>query len=166
MFNLIRTKWIIGLIPLSIVALNHSYAGSPRLTTFHDFFTVNFENGIAPTIKYLSHEGDVANDPDYPLTCDAATTSCRFALTDNATVWSKGTVTYQLGDNANNQPYCIVTILDGSFIRTPSINEATCFNGAYETALSGEDHHYSFSIQLHDGLYKKGQVRKNKLIAN
>jgi hypothetical protein len=140
-------RFILGLIPLSALFFSTATAlHNTKLTTFHDFFTVTVDAGITPAIKYLNHDGDIMNDADYPLSCNG--TSCNFAITDDSAVWSKGTVTYQVGDNTNNQPYCIISISDGSFIGTPSIKEASCFNGAYETKLSGEDHHYNFAIKL------------------
>jgi len=120
----------------------------PQLTGFHDFFTVSISPEILPFIRYVGQDGDIYNDSDYGFACNPAAGVCNFAVNDKSILWSKGHVTYQIGDNANNKPYCFITIYDGSYVNTPEISKAMCGNGAYVTKLTGTtDHHYIFAIK-------------------
>lgn len=125
-------------------AATATYAKNVTYPGFHDNFTVTLGTGVDAAISYISQDGTVYNDPDpNKLYCGGNT--CHLTLTDDNSWDSDGDVTYLIGDQTKQGPYCLVTLNDGALIPEASLT-SQCANGASPTELLHNDNEYQFSI--------------------
>jgi hypothetical protein len=133
-------------LPLAILITAESQA-QPKTSFFpgfHTVFTATVGAGILPTIKYLSQDGSIYNDPTTALECKGQI--CTFGVTDNNRWDSSGKVTYQIGDATGTNPSCEITIDDGALYPYAGLT-SNCKNGATITPLNAVDNrHYTFTV--------------------
>ena len=133
-----------ALIASMSAAATTTYAKNVSYPGFHDGFTVTLGAGVDTEISYIGQEGTVYNDPDTSkLFCSGS--MCHFTLTDDDSWDSSGNVTYLIGDQTKQGPYCVVTLNDGALIPEASLT-SQCANGASPTELLHNDNEYQFSI--------------------
>ena len=111
---------------------------------FHDQFTVTLNNNVAAELTYQGQQGTIYNDPD-PTSLFCSGNQCHFTITDDNSWDSSGSVSYLIGDQSRQGPFCLVTIADGALMQEATLT-SQCANGAMATQLLHNDSNYQFSI--------------------
>ncbi len=125
-------------ISSNIYAKNVTYPG------FHDQFNITLNDGVIAQINYQGQQGTIYNDPD-PTSLYCSGNLCHFTITDDNSWDSSGSVSYLIGDQTQQGPFCLVTIADGALLQEATLT-SQCANGATATQLLHNDNQYQFSI--------------------
>ena len=141
-----RSHVVVALFVLAGVCAGAGAQANVLYPGFHDNFTVTVGSGVQSQISYLGQTGTVYNDPDPGmLYCNNGL--CHFDITDNNTWDSSGQVSYLIGAQDRQGPYCVVTLSDGALVPEAELSPE-CANGATTTSLLHNGPNYQFQVNL------------------